>query len=580
MADNNLTIQIGADTTKAQADLKFLQAQLRAATAEMNKMARADVAKGLASSSAELQAQSAKVARLTKEYNALAPAVTRTNRAFEVLSSRGVKRLLSQFDDLSKTAQNLSLVIGRLTGSIAGGIVGAAAIKGLSTLTDLIADANKKLLELRDTAQQTGQSPAAIEAARRIAARTGRDATDADKILGSIAEHIAKVRTEAGKEIVPDGMKVLRGSADAADGSIKELQSEIKNGVTTLRGSSRLVFDLSKGYELLSNNGKKYKDTILGVKEQQLDTIQSFIKLAESGVLGRTRLNELSKTMFQGLPADAFLKIAPKLIADLNAEIEKLGPIEARMDLAERAKGARAETAQMFKDIFDGFMESLDESDIRFNEFAQRFFKETIPNWWRGLIADLGAIWPDLTASWNSGWQALSDNLSPILSDIMDKIKSALDWIIASVRAVGSAIGSIGTGMASGEIPAMPMASGGMVHGPGTGTSDSVLARVSNGEFVMRASAVSKWGASFMHALNSLQNPFGSFAAGGLVGSAPAFAEGGSAGGAPVHLHIGNNSFSLAGAPNVVSALVVEARRQQVRSAGSKPSWYGGMPGR
>ena len=34
------------------------------------------------------------------------------------------------------------------------------------------------------------------------------------------------------------------------------------------------------------------------------------------------------------------------------------------------------------------------------------------------------------------------------------------------------------------------MASGGLVSGPGTGTSDSIPARLSNGEFVVRASAV------------------------------------------------------------------------------------------
>jgi hypothetical protein len=53
------------------------------------------------------------------------------------------------------------------------------------------------------------------------------------------------------------------------------------------------------------------------------------------------------------------------------------------------------------------------------------------------------------------------------------------------------------------------LASGGMVRGPGSGTSDSVPAMLSNGEFVMRASAVQRHGAGFFHALN--------FADGGLV---------------------------------------------------------------
>ncbi|MFF6925850.1 hypothetical protein [Streptomyces californicus] len=43
---------------------------------------------------------------------------------------------------------------------------------------------------------------------------------------------------------------------------------------------------------------------------------------------------------------------------------------------------------------------------------------------------------------------------------------------------------------------------GGMVTGPGTGTSDSILARVSNGEFVVRAKSVAKYGARFLAAIN------------------------------------------------------------------------------
>lgn len=58
-------------------------------------------------------------------------------------------------------------------------------------------------------------------------------------------------------------------------------------------------------------------------------------------------------------------------------------------------------------------------------------------------------------------------------------------------------------------------ASGGLLRGPGSGTSDSLLARVSNGEFVQRAAAVEHYGVAFMERLNRLQVP--RFAAGGLV---------------------------------------------------------------
>jgi TP901 family phage tail tape measure protein len=57
-------------------------------------------------------------------------------------------------------------------------------------------------------------------------------------------------------------------------------------------------------------------------------------------------------------------------------------------------------------------------------------------------------------------------------------------------------------------------AEGGYIAGPGTATSDSIPAYLSNGEYVVKAAAVNKYGASFFDRLNSMR-----FASGGLVGA-------------------------------------------------------------
>lgn len=59
-------------------------------------------------------------------------------------------------------------------------------------------------------------------------------------------------------------------------------------------------------------------------------------------------------------------------------------------------------------------------------------------------------------------------------------------------------------------------ASGGMIYGRGTGTSDSNLIWASRGEFMQRKAAVDYYGVDFMRRLNALQIP--KFAGGGLVG--------------------------------------------------------------
>lgn len=92
--------------------------------------------------------------------------------------------------------------------------------------------------------------------------------------------------------------------------------------------------------------------------------------------------------------------------------------------------------------------------------------------------------------------------------------------------------------------PAGGFAAGGHIRGPGTGTSDSIMARLSNGEFVMRAAAVRAYGPALMEKMNGLRLP--KFADGGLIGaamSAPVGQAGRDLG--RVSLNIGGETHSL-----------------------------------
>ncbi|HSH30038.1 MAG TPA: phage tail length tape measure family protein [Thiohalobacter sp.] len=115
------------------------------------------------------------------------------------------------------------------------------------------------------------------------------------------------------------------------------------------------------------------------------------------------------------------------------------------------------------------------------------------------------------------------------------------------------------------DLPAR--AEGGPVDGPGTETSDSILARLSRNEYVISADAVHHYGERFMAAVNKRRLP--KFADGGLVGalpnitrpapaidagtldslSAPADSR------APVHLHLEGREFEVQAAPNVADEM-------------------------
>lgn len=98
--------------------------------------------------------------------------------------------------------------------------------------------------------------------------------------------------------------------------------------------------------------------------------------------------------------------------------------------------------------------------------------------------------------------------------------------IIGSLFNGGSGGGGIGSIFSA--FTGMPAAAtGGMIHGPGTGTSDSVLARLSNGEYVVnaRASAMNR---PLLESINSGRiNSLPAFSKGGIVGAASAAATAG-----------------------------------------------------
>lgn len=93
----------------------------------------------------------------------------------------------------------------------------------------------------------------------------------------------------------------------------------------------------------------------------------------------------------------------------------------------------------------------------------------------------------------------------------------AIAAMVAMVAAVSALLGGV-----------KKFASGGVVTGPGTSTSDSIPARLSHGEYVVNARAVSLLGVSFLDAINGLsaapriEGGRLAFAAGGLVPEAPA----------------------------------------------------------
>lgn len=115
---------------------------------------------------------------------------------------------------------------------------------------------------------------------------------------------------------------------------------------------------------------------------------------------------------------------------------------------------------------------------------------------------------------WITGAQSFGDAMKNILQQLIAQLIQAAIYatIVAACTGGGGGFAARWKG-AFGKV----FATGGSVDGPGTGTSDSIPAMLSNGEYVLNAQAVDRLGVPFLNGLNT--GRLRGFASGGLVGS-------------------------------------------------------------
>lgn len=84
---------------------------------------------------------------------------------------------------------------------------------------------------------------------------------------------------------------------------------------------------------------------------------------------------------------------------------------------------------------------------------------------------------------------------------LLSTIFLELQLIYFQIMQLNNQVKLIGTSIATATASAY--ATGGKITGPGTGTSDSIPAMLSNGEYVIKASSVKKYGTNFLDSVNS-----------------------------------------------------------------------------
>jgi len=206
-----------------------------------------------------------------------------------------------------------------------------------------------------------------------------------------------------------------------------------------------------------------------------------------------------------------------------------------------------------------------------------------------GFGGDVRGTFSAIASSIGKQFQALVSTVSTLIS----RLEAQLARLRAAIASAQAQAGSSGSGGG-----ARGYAGGGSVHGAGTSQSDSILAWLSNGEFVVNARATAQW-LPLLQAINgfrltrdSLRKHLRGFNLGGFVDGirtslsmpdlklgVPALASGGlaaaSPAGPPVTLVLEGRTFDMS-EPDVARKLGKYARERSMVSIGRRPTWNKG----
>lgn len=175
---------------------------------------------------------------------------------------------------------------------------------------------------------------------------------------------------------------------------------------------------------------------------------------------------------------------------------------------AGKAKANNADSYEEKVSLMNEALQKYDEEQQKINTISK------IQQTSNQLAKDFsGAI-----TDWITGAQSFGDAMKNILQQLIAQLIQAAIYatIVAACTGGGGGFAARWKG-AFGKV----FATGGSVDGPGTGTSDSIPAMLSNGEYVLNAQAVDRLGVPFLNGLNT--GRLRGFASGGLVGSGGAY---------------------------------------------------------
>lgn len=323
--------------------------------------------------------------------------------------------------------------------------------------------------------------------------------------------------SEAHSEMVNGYNKELEVAKKIKDAStradvIKEIEAQ-RTAEENLYNAKVKVANFEASYSKNQKESQNILDRYLGSD----DEIAQKIKTVQDGVARLFQVADVGASGGKAITDDEDL--------DLIAQILKKTPEDLQAELDQKNQ-TLAEFIEQNKEIIaQGTAAFTDQQN------AVKGWADFTINYAQQVGDAMSGAMMDFITGAKSGKQAMADFVSGLLKNAAQLLTRWLslfaifsivgDPALAARNASAAVFGTGNVQLHSTKAGLNPFditnasrnAEGGFITGAGTGTSDSIPAMLSNGEYVVRAAAVKKIGVPTLSAINR-----GHFASGGLVG--------------------------------------------------------------
>ena len=399
--------------------------------------------------------------------------------------------------------------------------------------------------------------------------------TDADKQKQALAKSSLELAKANAAMLVGENKKAeenkisLQGLKDAHDKLLTgwDDELEVAKKIADAEIRDKVIRSIN---EQIEAENKLYEAKVKSQEFQYMyDQNKEATKTLLDNILGTddevaARIKEIKKTLNESLNDVDVAMANPNEEEALNgmAKLLQMAPEDPEEELA-----AKGETLQAFAEQYKETLAETSEAEIQQLSIGEQWSNK-MKSYAETVGKSMGSAMADFIMGAKTAKEALGDFVRGI---IQNAVSILTGWL--AVFAIYSAFPMWASGMTPADAAnktvfgvSKKKATGGLITGPGTGTSDSIPAMLSNGEYVINAAAVQRLGTAYLDTLNSPH-----YAEGGQVGT-PAMGVAGSGGSVTLNVSAMDASsfmdFLRSGGMDSIKQMLFDGTRDFTTDAG------------